>query len=57
MNSDDLEKAERETGLDFQQNVVTPVLDDTESGGLFGFRFDYDMSDAAIDDSTDTPRG
>ena len=48
MNSDDLEKAKRETGLDFQRHVVSPVLDDTESGGLFGFRFDYDMSDAAM---------
>ncbi len=57
MNSDDLEKAKRETGLDFQRHVVSPVLDDTESGGLFGFRFDYDMSDAAIEEFTDAQRG
>jgi uncharacterized protein YydD (DUF2326 family) len=55
MNSDDLEKAKTETGLDFQEHVVTPVLDDTDTGGLFGFPFDYDMSDAAIDDSSETP--
>lgn len=51
MNSDDLEKAKKESGLDFSHHIVQPVLDDTETGGLFGFRFDYDMSNAAIDES------
>ncbi len=55
MNSDDLDKAKRESGLDFTQHIVEPVLDDTEDGGLFGFRFDYDMSDAAIENSSDGP--
>jgi uncharacterized protein YydD (DUF2326 family) len=50
MNSDDLEKARKESGFDFTQHIVEPVLDDTETGGLFGFRFDYDMSDAAIEE-------
>lgn len=49
MNSDDLEKAKLESGIDFQGYIVDPVLNDTETGGLFGFRFDYDMSDAIID--------
>lgn len=52
MNSDDLAKAHTESGLDFSQHVVQPVLNDTETGGLFGFRFDYDMSDAAIEDES-----
>jgi uncharacterized protein YydD (DUF2326 family) len=55
LNSDDLDKAKRESGLDFTQHIVEPVLDDTETGGLFGFRFDYDMSDAAIEDSSEGP--
>ncbi len=55
MNSDDLEKAKKESGLDFAQHLVTPVLDDTETGGLFGFRFDYDMTDAAIEESPGNP--
>jgi uncharacterized protein YydD (DUF2326 family) len=54
INSDDLEKARKESGLDFSQYIIEPTLDDTETGGLFGFRFDYDMSDAAIEDSTET---
>ena len=54
MNSDDLQKAEKESGLDFTEYVVEPVLDDAETGGLFGFRFDYDMSDAAIGEFTES---
>ena len=54
MNSDDLEKARKESGLDFSQYIIEPTLDDTETGGLFGFRFDYDMSDAAIEDFAET---
>jgi uncharacterized protein YydD (DUF2326 family) len=50
MNSDDLEKARLESGLDFSQHIIEPVLDDTDTGGLFGFRFDYDMSSAAIEE-------
>lgn len=42
MNSDDLEKAERESGLSFQERIVHPELDDTENGCLFGFRFATD---------------
>ncbi|MGD0025767.1 MAG: ABC-three component system protein, partial [Xanthobacteraceae bacterium] len=53
MNSDDLDKAKKESGLDFTQHIIEPVLDDTETGGLFGFRFDYDMSDATIEDSSE----
>lgn len=55
MNSDDLEKAKKESGLEFTQYIVEPVLDDTETGGLFGFRFDYDMSDAVIEESPESP--
>ena len=40
MNSDVLESAEKETGLDFGRYVLPVRLsDDGESGGLFGFRF------------------
>lgn len=38
MNSDDLAKAER-MGFEADQYVITPRLDDSETGGLFGFRF------------------
>ncbi|MFD3686144.1 ABC-three component system protein [Nocardiopsis sp. NPDC058631] len=38
MNSDDLAKAER-MGFDAAPHVITPRLDDSETGGLFGFRF------------------
>ncbi|RKS06974.1 uncharacterized protein YydD (DUF2326 family) [Nocardiopsis sp. Huas11] len=38
MNSDDLAKAQR-LGFDADQYVITPRLDDSETGGLFGFRF------------------
>jgi hypothetical protein len=54
MNSDDLDKATKESGLDFTQHIVEPVLADTETGGLFGFRFDYDLSDAVIEDLSET---
>ena len=40
MNSDVLESAEKEAGLDFGQHVLPVRLSDAgESGGLFGFRF------------------
>ena len=38
MNSDDLAKAER-MGFDATPYVIAPRLDDSETGGLFGFRF------------------
>lgn len=38
MNSDDLAKAER-MGFDAAPYVITPRLDDSEDGGLFGFWF------------------
>jgi uncharacterized protein YydD (DUF2326 family) len=45
MNSDDLEKAEREADTSFRNFVVIPALDDTETGGLFGFRFGAPRAD------------
>jgi uncharacterized protein YydD (DUF2326 family) len=39
MNSDDLEKAEREGGVSFAKYIVEPELDDSPTGCLFGFRF------------------
>lgn len=39
MNSDDLEKAEREGGVSFTKHIIEPELDDSETGCLFGFRF------------------
>jgi uncharacterized protein YydD (DUF2326 family) len=42
INSDDLEKAEREGAVSFRNFVVHPELDDTETGGLFGFKFATD---------------
>jgi uncharacterized protein YydD (DUF2326 family) len=39
MNSDDLEKAEKEGNQSFANALVQPFLDDSERGGLFGFRF------------------
>jgi uncharacterized protein YydD (DUF2326 family) len=39
MNSDDLEKAEREGEISFKDYVVEPELDDSPTGCLFGFRF------------------
>ena len=38
MNSDDLAKAER-VGFDAGSYVIEPRLDDSGTGGLFGFRF------------------
>ena len=38
MNSDDLTKAER-MGFDAEPYVIEPRLDDSDQGGLFGFRF------------------
>lgn len=38
MNSDDLAKAER-LGFDASPYVIAPRLDDSDTGGLFGFRF------------------
>ncbi|MFD6949019.1 MULTISPECIES: DUF2326 domain-containing protein [unclassified Nocardiopsis] len=38
MNSDDLAKAQR-MGFDADPHVIAPRLDDSETGGLFGFRF------------------
>lgn len=51
MNSDDLEKATREFGQDFSNYVVQPVLSDTNTGGLFGFRFEFGREDANADPS------
>jgi uncharacterized protein YydD (DUF2326 family) len=42
MNSDDLEKAEREGETSFAQFIVEPELDDSPTGCLFGFRFATD---------------
>jgi uncharacterized protein YydD (DUF2326 family) len=39
MNSDDLEKAEREGQVSFKKYIVEPELDDSPTGCLFGFRF------------------
>jgi uncharacterized protein YydD (DUF2326 family) len=39
MNSDDLEKAEREGEMSFENYIVEPELDDSPTGCLFGFRF------------------
>jgi uncharacterized protein YydD (DUF2326 family) len=39
MNSDDLEKAEREGKVSFADYIVEPELDDSPTGCLFGFRF------------------
>jgi uncharacterized protein YydD (DUF2326 family) len=50
MNSDDLEKAQRETGEDFSSFVIDPVLTDTETGGLFGFPFEHDVSGGLSDE-------
>lgn len=45
INSDDLEKAEREGSTSFRDFVVKPELDDTEGGGLFGFKFATDAEE------------
>ncbi|WP_082735831.1 DUF2326 domain-containing protein [Polycladidibacter stylochi] len=39
LNSDELERAEREGGKQFTQYVLDTVLSDERDGGLFGFRF------------------
>jgi len=48
MNSDDLEKAQREARADFSSFVLEPVLTDTDTGGLFGFSFEHDISGSAL---------
>jgi hypothetical protein len=42
MNSDHLEKAEREGKVSFKRFIVEPELDDSPNGCLFGFRFATD---------------
>jgi uncharacterized protein YydD (DUF2326 family) len=39
LNSDDLEKAEKEGNVSFKDAIVHPELDDSPTGCLFGFRF------------------
>jgi uncharacterized protein YydD (DUF2326 family) len=51
MNSDDLEKAEREGNMSFAEYIVEPELDDSPTGCLFGFRF------ATADDPLDRHAG
>lgn len=40
LNSDEIARAERESGVSFAKYVVDTELSDTPDGGLFGFRFD-----------------
>jgi uncharacterized protein YydD (DUF2326 family) len=40
LNSDELDRAEREAGVGLDQYVLSPELSDTPDGGLFGIRFD-----------------
>lgn len=40
LNSDELARAERESGASFEDYVLETVLADTPDGGLFGIRFD-----------------
>lgn len=41
LNQDTLEQAQREAGVNLVANVLPiPLTDETETGGLFGFRFD-----------------
>ncbi|MGJ0395384.1 MAG: DUF2326 domain-containing protein [Methylocystis sp.] len=40
LNSDELARAETESGENFREFVIDPVLSDAPDGGLFGFRFD-----------------
>lgn len=40
LNSDELLRAETESGENFRNFVLEPVLSDAPDGGLFGFRFD-----------------
>jgi len=39
MNTDEFERLEFSEGFDVRSHVLPVVLDDTQSGGLFGFRF------------------
>jgi len=39
INSDDLEKAELESGIEVSASAISPFLNDSDTGGLFGFRF------------------
>lgn len=58
MNSDDLEKAEREGGKSFAEFIVEPELDDGPTGCLFGFRFatsDDPLQREAPSPDPDTP--
>jgi len=57
MSLDDLEKAKPASGIDFKEYVVDPVLSDRKNGGLFGFRFDYDMTDAFIEQAESLDSG
>lgn len=40
LNSDELDRAEKEGNESFGEYVLEPKLADTPGGGLFGFRFD-----------------
>lgn len=40
LNSDEIERAERESGISFASYVLETELSDSPDGGLFGFRFD-----------------
>ena len=40
LNSDEMDRAERESGANFADYVLETVLSDTPDGGLFGIRFD-----------------
>jgi uncharacterized protein YydD (DUF2326 family) len=44
LNSDDLMKAQIESGLDFNRAILKTRLSDEDGGGLFGFRFERDLS-------------
>ena len=59
MNSDDLEKAEREGEMSFKDYIVEPELDDSPTGCLFGFRFataDDPLNRNALPPDTDLPK-
>ena len=40
LNSDELDRAETESGQSLQAYVIEPRLSDKPDGGLFGLRFD-----------------
>lgn len=40
LNSDEIDRAERESGVSFEDYVLETTLSDTSDGGLFGIRFD-----------------